>query len=515
MYLTQALRRAAQRRHSETVLVCGSKELSWGVFENRCSRLAAGLVECGLERGDRVAMLSHNCTEFFEFSFAVPWAGGAIVPLNNRLGSDELIYILSDSGARLLIADHCFKGVIEGLVAQLPSLEKVIYFDSLSDDSEYESLISRQQPLEDQLRGYEDIAGILYTSGTTGRPKGAVLSHRNLITNAMSATINYGLNEETVYLHATPLFHAAGTSRVYSMISAATTNIILPAFDIEVLLSAIQQHRATILLLVPTMINRLVNHEALQDFDLSSLRSISYGASPMPQSVLKKALEQLPDVAFNQTYGMTELSPAATFLEARYHVLEGPDAGRLASCGQPVFNADVRIVDKNDKPLQEGEVGEIVVKGPMVMQGYWQNPEATAEAVRDGWMHTGDVGYYDSEGFFYVVDRIKDLVISGGENVSSVEVENCIYQMEAVNECAVFGVPHEDWIESVHAEVVLKPGFVVSESQIIAHCKAHITSYKCPRSVVVREQPLPISGTGKILKNELRKPYWEGRDRQV
>jgi len=515
MYLTQTLRRSAQRRGSDKVLVCGEKSLNWNEFEDRCSRLAAGLVAEGLETGDRVAMLSHNCTEYFEFSFAVPWAGGAIVPLNNRLGSDELHYILSDSAARLLIADVHFKDVIDGFLPQLPSLERVIYFDPANTNSDYEGLISRHQPLVDQQRGYEDIAGILYTSGTTGRPKGAVLSHRNLIANAMGASLNAGFNEDTVYLHATPLFHAAGASRVYSMIGAGTTNIILPAFEVGALLAAIERHQVTVLLLVPTMINRLVHHQDLHKYDLSSLRNISYGASPMPQTVLKKALLELPNVAFTQAYGMTELSPAATFLEARYHVLEGPDSGRLASCGQAVFNADVRIVDEEDRPLPDGEVGEIVVKGPMVMQGYWQNPEATAEAIRDGWMHTGDAGYRDGEGFFYIVDRIKDLVISGGENVSSVEVENSIYQLEAVSECAVFGIPHEDWIESVHAEVVTKPGQSITEAEVIAHCKSQMTSFKCPRSVVIRDQPLPISGTGKIMKNELRKPYWQGRDRKV
>ena len=326
MYLTQTLRRSAQRRRSETVLVCGEKSLSWDDFENRCARLAAGLVTVGLTAGDRVAILAHNCAEYFEFSFAVPWAGGAIVPLNNRLGSAEINYILEDSGTRLLIADVHFKDVIEGFLSQLPSLERVIYFDPENASSDYESLISQHEPLADQQRGYEDIAGVLYTSGTTGRPKGAVLSHRNLIANAMGASLNSGFNEDTVYLHATPLFHAAGASRVYSMIGAGTTNIILPTFEVGALLAAIEKHKVTTLLLVPTMINRLVHHEDLHNFDLSSLRNISYGASPMPQTVLKKALQELPDVAFTQAYGMTELSPAATFLEARYHVLDGPDA---------------------------------------------------------------------------------------------------------------------------------------------------------------------------------------------
>jgi len=515
MYLTQTLRRSTQRRKNNTVLICGKKSLAWNEFEHRCSRLAAVLVAAGLQADDRVAMLSHNCAEYFEFSFAVPWAGGIIVPLNNRLGSDELNYILTDSGARILIADSHFKGIIDGFLEKSPSLDRVIYFDPENANSDYETLIKQHSPLEDQQRGYEDIAGILYTSGTTGRPKGAVLSHRNLIANSMGSSLNFGFNEDTVYLHASPLFHSSGASRVYSMIAAGTTNIILPTFDVPTLLAAIEQHRVTSLLLVPTMINRMIHHQDLHKYDLSSLINIGYGASPMPQAVLKKALKELPDVAFCQAYGMTELSPAATFLEARYHVLEGPDAGRLASCGQAVFNADVRIVDEQGHPLPDGEVGEIVVKGPMVMQGYWQNSQATSEAIRDGWMHTGDAAYRDDAGFFFMVDRIKDLVISGGENISSVEVENCIYQLEAVSECAVFGIPHTDWIESVHAEVVIKPDYHITETEIINHCKSLMTSFKCPRSVVIREQALPVSGAGKIMKNELRKPYWQNKQRSA
>lgn len=513
MYLTQTLRRSAQRRGTDTVLICGEKSLNWNEFEQRCSRLAAGLVDKGLKTGDRVAMLSHNCSEYFEFSFAVPWAGGVIVPLNNRLGSDELNYILDDSGARILIADSYFKDTIDRFLAQSSSLEQVIYFDPDNTNSDYETLIKQQQALEDQQRGYEDIAGILYTSGTTGRPKGAVLSHRNLIANSMGSSLNFGFNEDTIYLHAAPLFHSSGASRVYSMIAAGTTNIILPTFDVPTLLATIEQHRVTSLLLVPTMINRLVQHEDLHKYDLSSLINIGYGASPMPLTVLKKALQVLPNVAFCQAYGMTELSPAATFLESRYHVLDGPDSGRLASCGQAVFNADIRIVDKKSRTLPDGEVGEIAVKGPMVMQGYWNNPQATADAIRDGWMHTGDAAYRDASGFFYMVDRIKDLVISGGENISSVEVENCIYQLEAINECAVFGIPHKDWIESVHAEVVTKPGYSITEAEVIAHCKSQMSTFKCPRSVVIRQQALPVSGAGKIMKNELRKPYWQENNR--
>ncbi len=521
MYLTQGLRRCTERRGNELALVCGNREVSWRQLESRVSRLAGGLDSLGLEAGDRVAMLSHNCTEYFEFSYGVLWAGGAIVPLNNKLVREELVYILDHSGARFLIADEDFRPLVEGFVAELKSLEQVIYFSGVADSeleglsdlstldslSDYEKLIASSEPLEDQLRGYEDMAGIFYTSGTTGKPKGAMLSHRNLIWNAMGGIINYKFDESTVYLHATPLFHAAGGSRVFTMITAGTTNVILPKFDVPNLLSVIEQYRATSLLLVPTMINRLVNEPTLDNYDLSSLRMIAYGASPMPQAVLADALQKLPQVGFCQAYGMTELSPAATFLESRYHVLEGPGSGRLLSCGRAVWGADVRIVDEQRQALAQGEVGEIAVRGPMVMQGYWQNPEATAEAIEDGWMHTGDAGYCDEEGFIYIVDRIKDLVITGGVNVASVEVENCIYQLDEVAECAVFGIPHPDWVEAVHAVVVLKPGSSCTAEDIIQHCKNNIAIYKSPRSVEIREEPLPVSGTGKIMKNELRKSF--------
>lgn len=508
MYLTQGLRRCAERNPERLALIGGGRSWRWGEFGDRVARLAGALTTLGLRQGDRVAMLSHNGPEYFEFSYGVPWAGGVIVPLNNKLAAADLVYILNHSGTRFLLADEDFRDLIEGFAGQIETVEQTLYFSPGRSDSAYESLLASAAPTADRLRGYEDLAGIFYTSGTTGRPKGVMLSHRNLYWNAMSGVINYELGEDTVYLHATPLFHAAGGSRVFAMVTAGVTNVILPRFEVGELLRAIERHRVTSLLLVPTMINRLVNDAALGDHDLSSLRTIAYGASPMPQTVLETALRKLPGVGFCQAYGMTELSPAATFLEARYHVLDGPDAGRLRSCGRPVWGADVQIVDEQDRPLPAGEVGELAVRGPMVMQGYWCDPEATARAVRDGWMHTGDAGYRDADGFFYLVDRLKDMVITGGINVASVAVQDCIHELEAVGECAVFGIPHPDWVEAVHAVVVPRVGASLTAEEVISHCRARLAAYQCPRSVEIRTQPLPISGTGKIMKNELRKPFW-------
>lgn len=508
MYLTQGLRRCAQRQHDAPALLCDGRQLTWGEFESRVSRLAAAFVALGLQANDRVAMLSHNCSEYFEFSYAVIWAGGIVVPLNNKLAATELVYILNHSGARILIVDSDFSSLVTGFRDQLDSIECVVDVSPGNVDSEYERLITGTEPMSDQMRGYEDLAGIFYTSGTTGRPKGVMLSHRNLLWNAMVSIVNYKLTETTVYLHATPLFHAAGGSRIFSMVTAGTTNVILPKFDASKLLQAIADYGVTSLLLVPTMINRLVNEPSLADYDLSTLDTIAYGASPMPPSVLQSALTKLPHVQFCQAYGMTELSPTASFLERRYHVLDGPDAGRLSSCGQAVFGAEIRIVSDAGQTQAPGDTGEITVRGPMVMQGYWKNPQASHEAVRDGWMYTGDAGYCDDQGFIYIVDRIKDLVITGGVNVASVEVENCIYQLNDVAECAVFGVPHPDWVEAIHAVIVTKPGSCLSEQQVIEHCKKAMAVYKCPRTVTITEKPLPVSGSGKIMKNELRKPYW-------
>lgn len=520
MHLTQALHRALQQRRSHTAIVCGARSLTWDVFAERTARLAAGLSSLGLQPGDRVAMLAHNRPEYFEFYYAVPWAGGAVVPLNHRLAAPELAHILNDSGARILIAERSFQELVEKFRGDTNKLETVLYFDPDAaqgerHNSEYEKLIADHEGAEDQWRGYEDLAAIVYTGGTTGLPKGVALSHRNLMINAMGSIANYVFTDETVYLHATPLFHAAGASRVYTLVTGQTQNIVLPTFDVGALLRSIETHRVTNVLLVPTMINRLVHHPELHKFDISSLIAITYGASPMPQTLMREALQALPHVQFNQSYGMTELSPAATFLGSRYHVLDGPNAGRLASCGRAIANAELCIFDADDQPVPTGEIGEIVLRGPMVMQGYWNNPEATAQALRGGWYHTGDAAYMDAEGFVYIVDRIKDMVVTGGENVYCVEVENCIGQMDTINECAVFGIPHNEWGEAVHAVVVPHAGKTVSEQDVILHCKQYLGGFKCPRSVSVQMQPLPLSGVGKVLKTELRKPYWSGRRRQV
>ena len=263
------------------------------------------------------------------------------------------------------------------------------------------------------------------------------------------------------------------------------------------------------------MVNMVVNHPEVENFDLTALDSVTYGASPMPEAVIERAMEVMPHVRFFQAYGQTETSPALTVLGSQYHVLDGPNAGKLKSCGQAIPGVEIAIFDENDNEVPRGTVGQICAQGDNVMLGYWNMPDVTAETLRGGWIHTGDGGYMDEEGFVYIVDRVKDMIISGGENVYSVEVENVIYQHPSVAECAVIGVPDEQWGERVHAIVRLKDGMALGAEELLEHCKGLIAGFKCPRSVDFTDTPLPVSGAGKILKRELRAPYWEGQTRSV
>ncbi|WP_047309702.1 AMP-binding protein, partial [Rhodopseudomonas palustris] len=354
-----------------------------------------------------------------------------------------------------------------------------------------------------------------YTGGTTGRSKGVMLSHGNLMANALNA-LGEGLFPGTsVYLHAAPMFHLANGAAMYSLLLSGGSNVMIPSFTPEGVMQAMQNDRVTDVLLVPTMIQMFVDHPALKNYDLSSLKNIVYGASPISEAVLARASAALPNVQFTQAYGMTELSPIATLLHWKEHIGDGKAKGRQRAAGRATLGCEVRIVDAEDRTVPYGTVGEICVRGDNVMMGYWERPEETARALLGGWMHTGDGGYMDELGFVYVVDRVKDMIISGGENVYSVEVENAVAQHPAVAQCAVIGIPHEAWGEQVHAVVVTKAGATVTADELIAHCKALIAGYKCPRSVEITETPLPLSGAGKILKRELRQPYWENRERRV
>jgi long-chain acyl-CoA synthetase len=355
---------------------------------------------------------------------------------------------------------------------------------------------------------------LFYTGGTTGRSKGVMLTHTNCLANAFASITHTRQTEHVVGLHAGPLYHAAAGSRVFINTILGATHVVIPRFSVIGVMEAIHTHKVTATSMVPTMMTMMLNEPRFAEFDLSSLEYIGYGGAPMPVATLAALIEKLPKVRFSQAYGMTELSPACTYLEPHDHTLDPSKIHRLASGGRAAFGCDLRVVDENDRDVPVGAIGEIIVAGPTVMKGYWRQPEMTAEALRGGYMHTGDAGYLDADGYVYVSDRIKDMIVTGGENVYSIEVENALISHPALREVAVIGVPHDKWGEAVHAVVTLKAGQSVTAEELIAHCRTLIAPFKCPSSVEFRDA-LPLSQANKILKTELRKPFWEGRRRGV
>ncbi|MEW6639480.1 MAG: long-chain-fatty-acid--CoA ligase [Pseudomonadota bacterium] len=517
MNLTAGLRKAAAFGSDTTALVSGDTRLDRRTFVDRVARLAAVLRALGMGVGDRVAMLAQNGQPYIEFYFAVLWGGGVIVPVNSRFALPEMIEQLRDASPVVLMVDAHFADLGAELAAAAPSVRAVLHAGpGEARDGAFagEAAIAAARPAEDALRGGEDLACIFYTGGTTGRSKGVMLSHRNLWANAAVTAARFGFDEHTVALHAGPLFHLAAGARVFTTALIGGSHVVIPRFTPIDALEAIARHRVTTVTFVPTMLAMLLELPDLDAHDLSSLRLISYGASPMPEAVLAACLRRFPAVKFAQSYGMTELSPVATILGPEDHAPEAPRQ-RLRSAGRPVWSAEVRVVDADDRELPCGEIGEIVVRGPMVMQGYWNQPELTAQTLRGGWMHTGDSGYFAPDGYLYVADRIKDMIISGGENVYSVEVENAVGAHPDVAQCAVIGVPDARWGERVHAVVVRRPGTAPTAEAIIAHCRDLIAGYKCPRSVDIRDEALPLSSVNKVNKAALRAPFWEGRTRQV
>lgn len=518
MNLSQCVNRAVQLNPRRCATVFGERKHTWAQFQERVARLAQGLKSLGVESDDRVAILALNSDRYLEYFFGVPWAGGMIVPINIRLAPPEIIFTLNDSGTKLLVVDDTFAALLPALKDKMDTVTHIIFMGEGQTPEgcvNHEDLIQNNQPAEDAGRCDEDIAGLFYTGGTTGRSKGVMLTHNNLLSNALNIIPALQINEQVVYLHCAPMFHLADCASTFAVTLAGGSHSFIPKFDPEETLKTIVADKVTNCLLVPTMVNILINLPSFANYDLSGFRKIMYGASPMPEAVLLKAMKLLPGCEFAQGYGMTEASPLITFLEPKYHTMEGPDAGRLNSAGRAGVAVELKIADENDDEVPRGQVGEVLSRGPHVMKGYWNMEDLSRETLRGGWLHTGDMAYMDEDGFIYIVDRSKDMIISGGENVYSTETENAIYHHPAVRECAVIGIPHKDWGEQVHAIVVLHEGQELTADELKKHCARLIAGYKCPRSISFQEQPLPVSGAGKILKTDLRKPYWKEKDKKV
>jgi len=498
------LDRALRTASDQTAVVCGDRRWTYREHGQRIRRLIGGLGELGLERGDRVAILAPNSDAYLELYTGAPAGGYAIVPMNTRHAQPELEYALADSGARVLFTDRD-PGSLGDIV------DRVIPLGAGPLGDGYEELLAGAPEGElDRTSTPDTIAGLFYTGGTTGASKGVILSHGNLIANAWHMLVAAQLAPDDIYLVQAPLFHAAGSLAVLASVWLGSVQVVAPAFDPGEVLDLIEREGVTATLGVPTMVAALAETNAAAPRDTSKLRMLMYGGSPSTTEVLRRAHEQFPNAELVHLYGATETAPLVTTLRRHETKLDGSLG---TSAGQPVVGVECVVRDELDVEVEPGHVGRVTVRGPNIMAGYWNKPEQTAEVLRDGWYDTGDLGYVDENANLFLVDRAKDMIVSGGENVYSTEVEEALYRHPMVLEATVFGIPNEAWGEAVHAVVV--PRAEVSPEELIEHCRALIAGYKVPRSVELRAEELPKSGPGKVLKRELRAPYWEGSDRRI
>lgn len=518
MPLNELLPRAVKLYPNKEAVVCGSVRMTYHGFGERVWRLCRGLNALGLGREDRVAILHENCHVFLETYFAAAHLGLILVPLNFRLAAKELEVILVDSGSRVLIVHEMFRDKAAHLPDTVSGLESLVWTHRASQSAlgnkeyDYEALLANQEEtavaelaLED-----EEVAHLYYTSGTTGRPKGVMLTHKNVKSHALGAIAELQLTDRDRWFHVAPLFHLADAWATFAITWAGGKHVIVPSFDSLRVLKLIQEERITLSNLIPTMLNMMVNHPEAGSFDYSSLRVILSGGAPIAPEVVRKIIDTFK-CDYIQTYGMTETSPYLTVSILKDHLKSLSREKQLefkASTGREFINVSLKVVDPSGKEVARDnrEVGEIIVKGDTVTPGYWNLPDETAKAFRDGWLYTGDLAVVNQEEYVTIVDRKKDMIITGGENVYSTEVENVLYTHPAVLEAAVIGIPDSKWGEAIKACVVLKPGKEATERDIIAFCKENLAHYKAPKSVDFLDA-LPRTGSGKIYKKGLRETH--------
>jgi long-chain acyl-CoA synthetase len=502
MMLSQSVERAAQVNATGIATIFKGRRQSWAEFRDRVARLAGVLRSRGVAPGDRVAVLGLNSDAYLEALYAVWWAGGVVVPMNIRWSAAEHGWSLTDSGACGLLVDENFTDLLPAITPD--SVADVIAIgDWTSNPSSVamaDELIAATKPLDPYHRDPGELAGIYYTGGTTGRPKGVMLSELALWSSAMSVALAIKLDPDVRYLHAAPAFHLGDGGMMIAVTIAAATHVLIPMFRPEETLEIVAREKISIALLVPTMIRMLIDSPAFDATKLNSLKVLAYGASPMPLKTLEDARASFPACEFINSYGQTELAPVAAVLHERDY----PPGEGARPVGRAAYCVTVKISDDDGRELPRGETGEIWVRGPNAMLGYWNNPELSAQQISNGWIRTGDVGHMDEQGFIFISDRKKDMIISGGENIFSVEVEDALLGHSAVREAAVIGVPDPVYGERVHAVVVVADIAAVDGDALAAHCRARIAGYKVPRSFTFRTEPLPLSAAGKPLKTDLR-----------
>ncbi len=493
------LRRATVVAGDRVAVTCRGRSLTYVETAARCGQLVSALHRLGLGSGDRVAVVGPNCHRYLELYQAVPGAGMVLVPLNQRHHDDELRYALEDSGTTVLFTDR--------RIDPLPPCVRHV----IDLDDGYERLLAGAPADDDRPPAPEPredaLAGLFYTGGTTGTAKGVMLTHRNLVANALHFQSFWGFDAATTWLVVAPMFHAAGTIAVLATVWHGGRHVMLGSFDAAAALDLIESERVTATLMVPTMLAAISDEQLARPRDVSSLRVLCHGGSPSATETLRRGHAAFPDTELMHIYGATETSPIATVLGHEERVLDTPLA---RSCGVPAVGVEVQVIGPDGVTVAPGVVGEVAIRGANVMVGYWNKPAATAEALVEGWYRSGDLGFQDPDANVFLVDRAKDMIITGGENVYSTEVEDVLYRHPAVLEAAVFGIPDVRWGEAVHAVVV--PRQPVDADALIAHCRSAIAGYKVPKRIELRIEPLPKSGAGKVLKRELRAPFWVGRD---
>jgi len=498
----------------DEAFVCGAQRITFAQFNTRVNRLIHGLCALKVKKGDVLGILSWNRLEFPDVYGAAMKGGFIASPFNPRLQIDELEYLINYSEANTLFFDPAFASTIEELRSRISGVKNYIAFgNTVADIVSYSQLLANAPSHEPEMQVSKDDPFIIfYTSGTTGVPRGALYTHFRKLNNTSIKALEMGVKPGDINVMILPFFHIGGDSHVWPFFIVGGCNVIIAqkSFEPEAVLQTIQNEQATDIQIVPTQLNALLSCQDLKAYDLSSLRRIYYAASPMPIELLRRGLAVFGPI-FSQGYGQSESGPQICSLPRKEHqVLNKPREEQkvLGSCGQPSLGVHVRVVDEKGADVGSGKVGEVIAQSDSIMECYWRRPDETKETIRDGWLHTGDMGFYDEKGFIYLVDRKKDMIVTGGENVYSREVEEVLYMHPAVAEVAVIGIPDPVWVERVHALVVLNPGAEATEEELIRFCKKRIAHFKAPKGVEFVDS-LPKSPQGKIVKKEIRQKYWQ------
>lgn len=500
----QALARTAQIYGNRPAVISSAGTQTWREFTDRVQSVAAGLQGLALQPGDRVVVLAGNTVEHLTIMYAVAWAGCVLVPLNVRLSAEEMAQIVDESGASAIAGDGANLKALTSLSAAVTQTYVWIDLDGKTGQGQTLDSLSKPASLDPWQAEMSDLAALFYTGGTTGRPKGVMVSDGALTIQTLNLANDLNISTETVYIHAPPLFHLAGAGVAHACSFTGATQIFPADLSPPAFLQTVSEHAVTLVSLIPTMLAGMMEAPNISDA-FRALRTIVYGAAPISEALLRKVMDRCPGVDLVQIYGQTECTGPCLILPPDRHTLTGPLAGKLKTAGRANMTSEVRIADETGQPVETGTAGEILIRGASVMLGYWQQPDVTRQTLKDGWLHTGDVGVMDEDGYVRIADRLKDMIVTGGENVFCGEVENALSEHADVTACAVVGVPDEKWGERVHAVVVVKEGAALKEKDLRDHCKNLIAGYKCPRSATFTTEPLPLSAVGKVRKDLIRK----------